>query len=196
MKATCLATILAACCLAQPPEPSGNGSITGSVVNPAGEPLRHVTLQLNPLAAGAASTNGPVSSYATDSDSAGNFAFDDVQPGQYTLMAERTGYLRSSYTSARGNVLTIHPGEKTTDITVQMISQSIIAGRVVDDEGEPLPGATVTVRVNLAELPSQTTNADGVFAIGNLPPGRYVISAAPRPNASAPVKSSSPERPK
>lgn len=204
MKATCLAPILAACCLAQPPEPSGNASITGSVVNPAGEPLRRVTLQLNPLPAGAASTtNGPVSSYATESDSAGNFSFDDVQPGEYRLMAERTGYLPAIYASERGSVLTIRSGEKTTDITLQMIPQSIIAGRVVDDEGEPLSGATVTVRMvtsqrqfNPEGLPSETTNADGVFAIGNLQPGRYVISAAARPTTGAPVQSSSTERPK
>jgi len=204
MKAACLAMILAACCLAQPPEPSGNASITGSVTNSAGEPLRGVALQLSPLPAGAASTtNGPVSSYAAETDAAGNFAFDDVPPGRYTLMAERTGYLPASYASARSPVLTILPGEKMTDVTLQMIPQSILAGRVFDDEGEPLPGATVTVRLvisrrqfNSGAVPSETTNADGVFAIGNLLPGRYVISAAARPNTGAPVKSSSPERPK
>ncbi|HTS48407.1 MAG TPA: carboxypeptidase-like regulatory domain-containing protein [Bryobacteraceae bacterium] len=201
MKAACLAMLLAACCLAQPPEPSGNASITGSVTNSAGEPLRRVTLQLNPLPAGEASaTNGPVSSYAAETDAAGNFAFDDVLPGRYTLMAERTGYLPASYASARSPVLTILPGEKMADVTLQMIPQSILAGRVVDDEGEPLSGATVTVtssrQFNSGAVPSETTNADGVFAIGNLLPGRYVISAAARPNTGAPVKSSSTERPK
>jgi hypothetical protein len=72
MKAACLAMLAAAWCLPQSGPPSEVGSIRGSVTSIAGEPLRRVTLRLNPLpagrgldSAGASSIGGPVSGYAT-----------------------------------------------------------------------------------------------------------------------------------
>jgi len=79
-----------------------------------------------------------------------------------------------------------------------MAPQGIIAGRVLDDEKEPLPGATVTVRMRSIpgqfqgmELPgtTATTDADGAFAIGGLGPARYVVSVAAPQRLASPAKS-------
>ncbi|MEO0787313.1 MAG: TonB-dependent receptor [Bacteroidota bacterium] len=52
-----------------------------------------------------------------------------------------------------------------------------IQGRVLDTQSEiPLIGATVVVQVG-DEQRGTTTDIDGRYSIGNLPPGRYVIQA-------------------
>ncbi len=199
MKSACLGMILIASCLAQSPPSSEKGAISGSVTSVSGEPLRRVTVRLTPLpAARGSSVEVPVSNATAETDSSGNFTFDEVAPGRYILQAERTGFLNAGYSNARGPVLTINPGQKTTDIVIQMTPQGIIAGRVVDDEKESLPGVTVRLYSALGqrqrfELPggTATTDADGAFAIGGLFPGRYVVSVAAPPSAASPVKSSS-----
>ena len=123
----------------------------------------------------------------TETDALGSFTFDQVAPGRYTLAAERTGYLNSLYQSAKGLVLTVKSGEKITDVVVKLAPQGIIAGRVLDDEGEPLPGATVSIgsysppkdcRACEIRGGTGTTDADGSFSIGALVPGRYLVSVA------------------
>ncbi|MEO0625773.1 MAG: carboxypeptidase-like regulatory domain-containing protein, partial [Bacteroidota bacterium] len=52
-----------------------------------------------------------------------------------------------------------------------------IQGRVLDTQSEiPLIGATVVVQVG-DEQRGTTTDIDGRYSIGNLPPGRYIIQA-------------------
>jgi hypothetical protein len=87
--------------------------------------------------------DAPVSNSTMETNLEGNFISDEVTPDRYMEIAERTGYLNAGYSNVRGPVLTINPGQKTTDIVIKMTSQGIIAGRVVDDEREPLPGASV-----------------------------------------------------
>ena len=150
MKPAFLATILTAGCLAQQPlapeKAADAGSISGTVASAAGEPLRRVTVRLAPLRSGQAvvlSTSG--STPESETDSQGNFSIDPVAPGRYLLMAERSGYLNALYSGARGGALTISAGQKATGIVIKMTPQGIIAGRVVDEENEPVSGATVGV---------------------------------------------------
>ena len=203
-QSACLGTILTVCSLAQAPVAAQKGTVSGAVTNTAGEPLRRVSLQLSPQqiirsASGSGSVleiDIPASILATETDSQGNFTFDDVAPGRYILAAQRAGYLNASYSNARGRVLTVQPGQKTTDIVIKMTPQGIVGGRVVDEENEPLPGASVSVSAllfkdqALAPMAVQgKTDADGAFAIGNLAPGRYVVSVAAPPDAESPVRS-------
>jgi hypothetical protein len=199
-KLACLGMILTACCLAQPPLPTEKASVSGSVTSVAGEPLRRVKLRLTPLPSGrGVSMEAQMANVATETDSQGDFTFDEVAPGRYMLDAERTAYVNAHYDSARGPVIRINPGQKTTDIVIKMTPQGIIAGRVVDDEKESLPGVTVSVRLSVQnqrqrfELPgiTATTDADGAFAIGSLFPGRCVVSVAAPPSTASPVKSPS-----
>ena len=195
MKAACLAMTFAACCLAQPAPSTEKASISGSVIGLTGEPLRRVTLQLTGLPPGREASAGMAApNLAADVDFQGNFHFDDVPPGRYMLAAGRTGYLPRYYESAHGPVFTLSAGQKLTDIVIRMSPQGIIAGRVVDEEREPLPGLTVTIRafpvsakspITGAPPKTATTDADGAFAIGDLSPGRYLASvSAPSRNNS------------
>ncbi len=52
-----------------------------------------------------------------------------------------------------------------------------IEGTVVDVNGAAVPGVTVTVTSpNLIRPQTATSNEDGVYRLGNLPPGRYTVT--------------------
>ncbi|HEX8353822.1 MAG TPA: carboxypeptidase-like regulatory domain-containing protein, partial [Pyrinomonadaceae bacterium] len=51
-----------------------------------------------------------------------------------------------------------------------------IEGTVVDVNGAAVPGVTVTATSpNLIRPQTATTNEEGVYRLGNLPPGRYSV---------------------
>ena len=179
-----LAIALAASALAQAP---ANGSISGSVTSLAGDPVRRATLHLQVFPVGPAGPSD-LRIYTTESDSQGTFLFEDVEPGRYSLNAERTGYLNARYSDTRG-ILTLGSGQALTGISLKMTPQGVIAGRVVDEDGEPMPDTPISILLNARPLegkpgfaiPSSVlTNADGAFVVGNLPPGRYYVSATAR----------------
>ena len=86
-KSACLGTILTVCSPAQPPVAAQNGTVSGAVTNTVGAPLRLVSLQLTLLARGSGSAlDAPVLNSATETDSQGNFAFDDVPHGIAQLL--------------------------------------------------------------------------------------------------------------
>jgi protocatechuate 3,4-dioxygenase beta subunit len=207
MKSACLGVVLATCCFAQPLAVVEKAVVSGTVTNAAGAPLRGVTLQLAPLRPGQISLSlmaGSAPNAAAETDSQGNFTFDGVAPGRYLLSAERGGYLNTFYTSGRGGVLNVTPGQKATGIAIKMTPQGIIAGRVVDEENEPVSAATVAVhsypprgQEARGEVPliADTTNADGAFAVGNLAPGRYTLSVTTTPRGVPFARSAAPGRP-
>ena len=187
----CLGLILAACCLAQTPVPTEKATISGTVTSTSGQPIRRAIVRLTPAANWPGrNLEQPDPSTATETDSAGNFVFDNVAAGSYTLSAEHAGYLKGLYDTGHGPLMKVNAGEQLSSIHVPMIPQGIIAGRVFDDENEPLPGAMVNVERLLPgqKVPlmltvgRQTTNADGAFAIGELIPGRYVVSVSAEHN--------------
>ncbi len=158
-------------CLAQ------NPSVEGRVTNEAGEPLRNarVVLILN-------ASSGRNILFDTGPD--GAFAMHDFQPGRYRLWAERAGYLRFEYPAT----LTLFTGQQLTGITLKLTRAALIAGKVVDQDGDPFPTARVTIldqKMNRVGQTDTNVRADGSFVVGDLPAGRYYLYAAdatpPRP---------------
>src|SRR5581483_7741385 len=176
-------------------------SISGVVTGTDGKPLRRATVHLgssivaSPDSPNVIEFSGP--SGATETDADGNFAFEGLAPGGYSVSAERAGYLVSMQT------VRITAGQSVTGLAIQLVAQSIIAGRVLDDEGEILPGATVKIDtyairkecafcISVGPV-SGTTDADGAFSIGGLHPGRYVVSVTAPPRMTPAVKSKMPD---
>jgi hypothetical protein len=130
--AACLGLILAACCRAQAPVPSEKATISGTVTSTSGQPIRRAIVRLAPAADGpwrAAVTTDPSS--ASETDSAGNFSFENVAPGAYMLSAEHAGYLNGRYDTGHGPLVKVNPGDQLSGIQFPMIPQGIIAGRVL-----------------------------------------------------------------
>jgi hypothetical protein len=80
----------------------------------------------------------------------------------------------------------LEPGRKIANIEFALIPQAVITGKVIDEDGEPVPHTMVTVlrRTPLARQPmgmmGMSTNDVGEFRIAGLAPGRYVIRAERR----------------
>jgi hypothetical protein len=188
--------------LAQPPVPAEKASISGVVSGTDGKLLRratvHIASQISLRPDGAIATEATAPDRGTETDAEGHFTFDDIAPGGYLLDAQRAGYL------TKAQMVKITSGQRITDLVIKMIPQGIIAGRVVDDEGEILPGATVNISMysppagcTACVVPggsgTGTTDADGAFSIGGLNPGRYLVSVIAPAKMSPAVTPASPD---
>jgi Carboxypeptidase regulatory-like domain len=123
--------------------------------------------------------------YTTVSDANGNFVFEDVDPGRYSLSAEHSAYLRAA--NARGQI-TVAAHEVVKAGRIALTAQGVISGRVTDEGGDPLPGG-VQVQVSRWHWDAQTgvrtltqikqTSADdqGNFRLSGLAAGNYFLSA-------------------
>jgi hypothetical protein len=194
LKAALLALISAAVCYAQTPSTAQQkGGVSGTVTSAAGEPLKNATLRLQgqPSSGNSGVASQPLA-YSASSDAQGNFTFQDLEPGRYTLSSEKAGYLRTTYsTSSKGPVasLDLTSGQTLTGIAIKMTPQALISGRITDEDGEPLPNIRVDLtkwayvggQKRLQASNIVNSNAEGVFAIGSLAAGSYYIGATPPP---------------
>jgi len=157
--------------------------ISGMVVKLAGsEPLRKARVRLQ-------SVDEPTHSVAVVTDEAGRFELKGLDPGHYRLTASRLGYVVSEYGQRKANdpgaVLTLRAGQEMKDLLFRLVPAAIIAGRILDDDSEPLPGVTVSAlrevysegKRSLATATTAETNDLGEYRLYGLAPGRYFVSA-------------------
>jgi len=140
-----------------------DGTITGTVRDEAGGAL-----------AGVAIATDPASDTAT-SDASGMFTVPTVPVGSYTVVGTLAGYEDATLAAvgvAAGAV---------TNVSLVMVPSATapgsITGTVLEANGDPLAGATVTVDV--AGGATATTAADGTFTLADVPPGFYFLRAEP-----------------
>ena len=148
-----------------------------------GEALRKVSLTLRPNGRGGGT-------YTTTSANDGSFRFPAVDQGTYALTGERTGYVRETLSSPGGQtkVIEVVSEKNTGGIELKMTPQSVIAGHVFDEDGDPVQSVNVEVwrytyprgRRQLTQAQNGSTNDLGEFRISNLSPGRYFVSATAR----------------
>jgi protocatechuate 3,4-dioxygenase beta subunit len=80
---------------------------------------------------------------------------------------------------------TVGSGQQITGIVISLSPQGSISGKVVDEDGKPVPHARVQAyssyairgRLQLRRDRSTTTNEAGEYTLNKLNPGRYFISA-------------------
>jgi hypothetical protein len=125
----------------------------------------------------------------TTTNEHGRFCLARLDPGSYNLFAQLSGYLDAVYQGSRhpGSypMLKIAADSRLSPITVEMARRSILAGRVVDADRDPIAGAEVRAFEQTA--PNQwrspgnitTTDVHGAFRFYDLDPGTYSVSAAP-----------------
>ena len=189
------ALLLLPLALAAQTKPEDPCSIGGQVTNAAtGEPVRRALVYLRRIDGSPGGVMNIQVGNTVTTDAAGRFAMAGVAPGKYRLSAERTGFLVAQY-GARGagkpgTLLTLEPGQNSSDLTMRMTPHGVIAGRVLDEEGEPVPSANVQVmrlqymqgRKQMSRMNGASTNDLGEYRVFGLAPGRYYVSADTRPN--------------
>src|SRR5579872_4833241 len=86
-----------------------------------------------------------------ESDEKGQFHFFDLKPGRYGLAAQRAGYAPGFY-GARGNsmagaTIELVTGQAVKDLEFKLTPNSVIAGKVLDEDGEPMPNVMVMAMI-------------------------------------------------
>jgi len=162
------------------------GSVVGTVVNSAtGQPVSAVELSLGP--------SGPGEALATTTDAEGKFRFDHVKPGRYSLRGSKAGYERGNYgatdVGGRGRTLAV-TNQDITGLEFRLIPLGIIQGKVLNRNGDPVPGVTIACGFEdiygappTMEPLKNATDERGEFRLPDMPPGRYYVQALPPPPA-------------
>src|SRR5260370_17968266 len=107
--------------LEQNADPPKKAVVTGRVLNATtGEPVKKAHVALSKAEAGDADEDASPS-FVANTDADGHFLFDAVEPGNYRLAVQRSGFAYTQYealgASAPATVLTL-PSEQKLDLTV------------------------------------------------------------------------------
>lgn len=160
-------------------------SIEGTVSkDPGGEPLKKAIIEM--IGEG----QDEPANYTATTEQDGHFKISGVRPGRYVVFVERTGFIAVDahhHHQTEGIPISIEPGQQLKGIELHMQPAAVLTGRVVDEDGDPMPNVNVAVlRRNLAGHGGQLdlvgadrTNDIGEYRLSGLPPGRYFISATP-----------------
>ncbi len=158
-------------------------AISGIVVKLAGsEPVKTAMVQLQNL-------QDLAHTVSVVTDVSGRFELKGIDPGRYRLKVSRTGFVTQEYGQRTPNdpgaEIRLSPGQNLRDLLFRLIPWGVIAGRVLDEEGEPLPWAQVSAlrevysngKRRLSPEALVPTNDLGEFRLFGLKPGRYFVSA-------------------
>ena len=158
-------------------------SVSGIVVKLAGgEPVKTATVQLQNLQDLARTTS-------VVTDVSGRFELRGIDPGRYWLKVSRTGFVTQEYGQRTPNdpgaEIRLSAGQNLRDLLFRLIPWGVISGRILDEEGEPLPWAQVSAlrevyssgKRKLSPEALVPTNDLGDFRLFGLKPGRYFVSA-------------------
>jgi carboxypeptidase family protein len=156
--------------------------VEGQVVSATtGQPVRKATVEL--FHRGATPLDLDVISGV--SDESGRFKLDNVAPGNYGLSGSRTGYVSESRFNARNQTIKLGPGQRLSDLLIKLTPQGVIAGSVLDEDGDPISAAAVILyrdrgsrtQMRLAQAGSANGDAEGHFVLTGVTPGRYYVAA-------------------
>ena len=153
-------------------------AIEGQVVHyVTGKPVPQASLTLRPSSQNAT----PRTAKADDE---GRFSLADLDPGSYTLYAERSGFLKQAYgarsSGESGPAFNIISGQRMRDLLFRLIPQASVTGKVLDDRGEPVDRAVVSLLRDRggSASPRGTSNDLGEFRMSGVFPGRYLLAAS------------------
>ncbi len=167
------------------PESKEGASLEGVVISSAtGEPVRKAILTLYRAGRGGLSITA-------DSDSRGTFRLDDIEPGTYALSVARAGYVpQAEYRVSKSSPwLQLGPGQLLQDLVVKITPGATIAGRILDQDGDPHTGpASVRLQRQVRTLTGKKfseagwteANGESGFVFAGLTAGRYYLVATPR----------------
>ena len=169
---------------------TGTARLRGVVVGgEAGLPLRRAMVQLS----GEGLREGRIAT----TDAEGRWEITELPAGRFTLTAFKAGYVRLQYGQRRpfvpGRPLELRDGQTLENVNFNLPRGAVIAGRIVDEFGEPMAEVSVMpMRYQFFNGRRQLvpagrfsqTDDGGHFRLYGLPPGEFYLSATLRDPAS------------
>jgi len=126
-------------------------------------------------------------SYGDETDAQGRFSISAIEPGEYTIAVEHAGFMLESAgaAGAPGPIVKIDAGQSRNDLNLRVAPLGVIAGQVVDSEGEPARGATVDAlhyvyvsgKKQLRSVAAARSGDRGDFRLFGLRAGTYYLKA-------------------
>lgn len=157
----------AAVAFSQAPQPTASDcTVDGIVVNSiTGEPIPRARIVFN--------------SDPAASDSQGKWRLSHVACGAALLIATRPGFVPKE-----SRALTLVSGSPIHDVKIELTPQSVFVGRVLDDQGDPVPGARINAlaarvvdgRIGFYGINGAGSANDlGDYRIAGVPRGKYIL---------------------
>ena len=173
-----------------PAAPKGTAVLSGTVVAAdTGAPIRRAQVR-------AMTADGQDNQVALTDDQ-GRFELRQLVGGRYTVTASRTGFVGLQYgqrrPNERGTPVEVPPGQRLDKLAIALPRGGVIAGRIMDEFGEPLAEVQVHVLRSMVMGGSRrmmpagrgdATDDQGAFRLYGLQPGDYVVSATLRNESS------------
>ncbi len=171
----------------QPPRDArlatGHATIRGRVLaSDGGQPLRRATVRIN-------GSELRVSRSAL-TDAEGRYDFRDLPAGRYSINASKPTFVNWSYgqtlPNGPGKPIALSDNQTADNVEIRLFRGAVIAGRVLDEFGEPVPNAAVTALRRQYQqgqsrlLPAgerAQANDIGEYRVFGLPPGQYYVSS-------------------
>ena len=125
-------------------------------------------------------------------DDSGVFELTELPAGRYTLTVSKSGFVSLSYGQRRplqaGTPLQLADGEQLMGIQFQLPRGSVVGGRVLDEDGDAMPGVSVRVmryqyqqgERRLTPAGNAQTDDRGQYRVWGLMPGDYFVNATAR----------------
>ncbi len=158
----------------------GTGVIAGKVVTAdTGRPLKRARIVVS----------GGGRPHVASTDEQGRYRITGLPAGSYTVTAAKSGFVDGAFGQRRslrtGAAVELTDGEQATNVDLKLARGGVVTGRVLDEEGEPLARAVVTVlrqqyvrgEKQLTAAGGDQTDDRGQYRIFGLPPGDYYVSA-------------------
>jgi hypothetical protein len=157
----------------QSPADVNSGRVTGVVVDDTGAAV--------PFARVGLIVDRESFADVQQADEAGRFAFTDVAPGSYELIADKAGFVGLVWHQLPPEArVDVTAGQTTTASAVRLMRGGVIEGRVLLADGTPAVGAEVGVYRfdadrfdSLRFSPAGRVNSHGEFRLFGFPAGEY-----------------------
>jgi len=138
----------------------------------------------------------PYALRAIRAESDGRFEFADLAAGTFRVTASAAGYapiagapvLPGLPVLGSGPTVTVSAAQARERVEIRMKRLATIAGRVLDERGDPVEGARVQLltvqyqagrrRLVDAGVAARATNDRGEYRLHDVPQGRYIVSVS------------------
>ena len=169
---------------------AGAYSISGSVLNSVtGEPVKGALVTAFSFSAGENIRIPRTSQNVTTAGPSGEYVFTGLVAGQYTLRAEKPGFIPQREVSSAGTpIVALSLSSSVTGHILKLIPLGVIEGKLANQYGDPLGRVTVELLQSkilngyrsVVVVQSTASDDRGQFRYWDLKPGKYYVKAMGR----------------